>query len=280
MKVSVAAVQFAMVDDERVNIEKAKKLVREAADDGANIILLPELFSTPYFCKVKKANYFALARPFDYNPVLDEFSKLASELQVVLPISFFEKADDKYYNSLVVFDADGLSLGLYRKCHIPQGPGYEENYYFEKGNLGFKVFKTRFGVIGCGICWDQWFPEAARAMVLQGAQMLFYPTAIGSEPKRPDYSSAGHWQRVMQGHAAANMVPVIAANRIGVETEDDVTLTFYGSSFITDFRGEVLSKAGCKNAETIINYVDTDIVNDEKDWWGLFRDLEVDTIHK
>ncbi len=276
MKVSVAAVQFAMLDDERANIEKAKALVRDAAARGANIILLPELFSTPYFCKVKKEEYFLLARPLDENSLLDEFAALASELGVVLPVSFFEQAGEKYYNSLVVFDADGASLGLYRKCHIPQGPGYEESFYFEKGNLGFKVFQTRFGVIGCGICWDQWFPEAARAMVLQGAQMLFYPTAIGSEPKRPEYSSAEHWQRVMQGHAAANMVPVIAANRVGVEADDDVTLTFYGSSFITDNRGEILSKTGLNNENIIINSVDVNIIDEEKEWWGLFRDRRVD----
>lgn len=276
MKVMVAALQYSMSDEIEANLLKAIKFVREAARLGANIILLPELFLTPYFCKIKNERYFQYAKPLKNHPVIAELSLLAAELGVVLPVSFFEKAENSYFNSLVVIDADGEVLDLYRKCHIPSGPGYEETFYFNKGDLGFKTFKTQYGVIGCGICWDQWFPEAARDMVLQGAQMLFYPTAIGSEPKREKYSSAAHWQRVMQGHAAANMVPVIAANRVGVETDDEVTLTFYGSSFITDNRGEVLSQAGNSSEEILMQSLDIDTVKVEQDWWGLFRDRRVD----
>ena len=275
--VMVAAVQFSMTDNEADNIAKAVNLIKKAAKKGANVILLPELFATPYFCKVKNAAYFAYAKSAVNHPMILKMQELAKELSVVLPISFFEHAGgDMYYNSLVMIDADGKELGLYRKCHIPRGPGYEENFYFTPGNLGFRVFKTRFGILGCGICWDQWFPEAARAMTLLGAQILFYPTAIGSEPKYPDYDSKPHWQRVMQGHAAANMVPIVAANRVGVEIDEEVRARFYGSSFITDNTGGIITQAGRDTEEILFSTIDIDTIIPARDWWGLFRDRRVD----
>ena len=276
-KVTVAAVQFSMTDNEAENIAKAVGFIKKAAKEGANIILLPELFATPYFCKVKNKDYFGLAKPSVNHPMILDMQQLAKALGVVLPISFFEHAGgDIYYNALVMIDADGKELGLYRKCHIPRGPGYEENFYFTPGNLGFRVFKTRFGVLGCGICWDQWFPEAARAMALLGAQILFYPTAIGSEPQYPDYDSEPHWQRIMQGHAAANMLPVVAANRVGVETDEEVTTRFYGSSFITDNTGGIVTQADRHTEEILYSTIDMDAIIPARNWWGLFRDRRVD----
>ena len=275
--VTVAAVQFSMTHHETDNIAKAVSLIKKAAKEGANIILLPELFATPYFCKVKNKNYFSLAKSAVGHPMILDMQKLAKELGVVLPISFFEHAGgDIYYNALAMIDADGKELGLYRKCHIPRGPGYEENFYFTPGNTGFRVFKTRFGTLGCGICWDQWFPEAARAMALLGAQILFYPTAIGSEPQHPDYDSRPHWQRVMQGHAAANMLPVVAANRVGIETDEGVTTRFYGSSFITDHTGGIVTQASRDTEEILFSTIDIDAIIPARDWWGLFRDRRVD----
>jgi N-carbamoylputrescine amidase len=268
----VAATQMACRPETPANLATAEKLVREAAGQGARIILLQELFETLYFCQVERADFFSLATPMGENPAIQKFSKLAAELQVVLPISFFEKKGQAFFNSLAVIDADGRILGVYRKTHIPDGPGYEEKFYFSPGNTGFRVWKTRYATIGVGICWDQWFPEAARAMALMGAEILFYPTAIGSEPTNPHYDSQPHWQTCMQGHSAANMLPVVAANRIGTETIDKSSLTFYGSSFITDHRGNILSQGDRCTSGVIV--ADLDLCNfaSERAAWGLFRD--------
>ncbi len=217
--ITFAATQFACTWDRKANIAKAKAMVRAAAAKGANVILLQELFETPYFPQDQSADHFALAAPFEGNPLIVEMAALAKELRVVLPVSFFERAGHAHFNSVAMVDADGAVLGLYRKSHIPDGPGYQEKFYFTPGDTGFKVWNTKFGTIGCGICWDQWFPESARAMALMGAEVLLYPTAIGSEPPpAPPIDSRDHWRRVMQGHAGANTMPLVASNRIGVET--------------------------------------------------------------
>ncbi|MCM2403102.1 N-carbamoylputrescine amidase [Rhizobium sp. S153] len=271
--VTVAATQMACSWDLKGNIERAEKLIRKAAADGARIILIQELFEAPYFCQDQIAEFFDMAKPFESNPLIAHFAKLAAELNVVLPVSFFEKAGQTYFNSVAIVDADGAVLGLYRKSHIPDGPGYTEKYYFSPGDTGFRVWQTRHAKIGVGICWDQWFPEAARAMALQGAELLFYPTAIGSEPQDPTIDSAAHWQRVMQGHAAANVVPVIASNRIGKEPGRKGTeLTFYGSSFITDQTGAKIAEAD-RTSETVLTATfDLDGIAKQRTAWGLFRD--------
>jgi len=277
MKVTVAATQMACTWDRADNVKRASDLVRRAAKAGANIVLLQELFETPYFCKDQKADYFALAAPAADHPVLKTMSALAAELSVVLPVSFFERADNAHFNSLAMIDADGRSLGIYRKSHIPDGPGYQEKFYFSPGDTGFKVWETRFGRVGAAICWDQWFPEAARAMALQGAELLFYPTAIGSEPPpAPPVDSRDHWRRVMQGHAGANMVPVIASNRIGRETGETAELTFYGSSFVADETGAIVADAP-RDAEAVITRCfDTEQLRKARASWGLFRDRRPD----
>lgn len=271
--VTVAATQMACSWDLKGNIERAEKLIRKAAADGARIILIQELFEAPYFCQDQIAEFFDMAKPFESNPLIAHFAKLAAELNVVLPVSFFEKAGQTYFNSVAIVDADGAVLGLYRKSHIPDGPGYTEKYYFSPGDTGFRVWQTRHAKIGVGICWDQWFPEAARAMALQGAELLFYPTAIGSEPQDPTIDSAAHWQRVMQGHAAANVVPVIASNRIGKEPGRKGTeLTFYGSSFIADQTGAKIAEAD-RTSETVLTATfDLDGIAKQRTAWGLFRD--------
>ncbi len=216
-EVTVAATQMACSDDREENLKSAEALVRDAAGRGAQVILIQELFETPYFCKDQKQELFALARPADDSPAVRRMSALAAELEVVLPVSFFERANNAYYNSLAMIDADGRNLGLYRKSHIPDGPGYQEKFYFNPGDTGFKAWRTRSATRGAAVCWDPWFPEAARAMALQGAELLFYPTAIGSEPQNPATDSTGHWQRTMQGHAAANMTPLIERHERPVE---------------------------------------------------------------
>ncbi len=238
-KVTIAATQMMCGTDRDENIAKAETLVREAASKGAQIILLQELFETLYFCQSQKQDFFSLAADIQGNPGVRHFSALARQLGVVLPISFFEKKNQAYYNTVAVVDADGAILGIYRKSHIPDGPGYQEKFYFSPGDTGFRVWRTRYGTIGIGICWDQWFPEAARIMALMGAEILLYPTAIGSEPQNPEYDSRDHWQTCMQGHAAANMVPMVVSNRVGTESIDDSAITFYGSSFITDNKGQI-----------------------------------------
>ncbi|MBU2840468.1 N-carbamoylputrescine amidase [Acidithiobacillus thiooxidans] len=271
MQVKVAAIQMAVGDNEAENIDKALQQVHCAADAGANIILLQELFSTPYFCKDQNPDFLALAQPRSSHPALLALQKLAKDRHLVLPVSFFERANNAFFNSLVVFDADGKDLGLYRKAHIPDGPGYQEKFYFSPGDTGFKVFDTQYGRIGIAICWDQWFPEAARVMALQGAEILFYPTAIGSEPRAPEINSRGHWTRVMQGHAAANLVPLVAANRIGHEIGAESSITFYGGSFISDPTGAMLAQA---DQEECILYADLDLskLAAQRAEWGLFRD--------
>ncbi len=275
-RVTIAATQMACSWDIENNLDTAEALVREAAGKGANIVLLQELFETPYFCPDQKQEHFALARPFEGSPLIARFAGLAGELGVVLPVSFFERANNAYYNALAIVDADGSVLGCYRKSHIPDGPGYEEKFYFSPGDTGFKAWRTRFGTIGVGICWDQWFPECARAMALLGADILLYPTAIGSEPQSPQLDSRDHWQRVMQGHAAANMVALAAANRIGVEDNDSATMTFYGSSFIAGPTGEKLAEAGRDAQEVVTAQVDLAEIRAMRASWGLFRDRRPD----
>jgi N-carbamoylputrescine amidase len=269
---TVSALQFACGADRGANIEKGVTMVRRAAAEGANIVLLPELFETPYFCKDQDPKWFLEAREFAGNETLRRFSDLAKELGVVLPVSFFEAANNAYYNSLAVIDADGKILGLYRKSHIPDGPGYQEKFYFRPGDTGFKAWDTRFGRIGIGICWDQWFPETARSMALLGAEILFYPTAIGSEPQDAGIDSRDHWQRVMQGHAGANIVPLVAANRYGVEQGETCALTFYGSSFIAGPTGEKLAEAGRDGDAVLTASFDLAAIRRQRAAWGLFRD--------
>jgi len=270
-RVTVAATQMACSWDIDANLATAESLVRKAADAGANIILVQELFATPYFCKDQVEKYFDLAEPVDDSKVIRHMSRLAEELGVVLPVSFFERDNNVYYNSLVVVDADGAIVSHYRKTHIPDGPGYQEKYYFSPGDTGFVVSKTKFGTIGAGICWDQWFPETARALVLQGAEILFYPTAIGSEPVT-GLNSRDHWQRTMQGHAAANMVPLVASNRIGKEEGETCSLEFYGSSFIADHTGGKVQEAGEDKEEILLQEFDLAAIRVERTGWGLFRD--------
>ena len=273
--VTVAATQIACGWDRQENIDKATTLVIDAANAGANIILIQELFETPYFCQVHDFQYQELATSVADNPAIIHFQSVAKSLNVVLPISFYEKAGNTLFNSVTIIDADGEILGTYRKTHIPDGIPYAEKFYFTPGDTGFKVWDTKFAKIGVGICWDQWFPECARSMALMGAELLFYPTAIGNEPTL-ELDSCRHWQRCMQGHAAANMTPVIAANRIGEETIThqgrDNTMSFYGTSFITDGRGEVIQEASSDNSEFISATFDLDQLARERIQWGLFRD--------
>ncbi len=272
-QVTLAATQMACGEDSQKNVDRAEGLVRAAHSKGANVILVQELFETPYFCKDQLARHFSLAQPFEGNPLIKRFSALARELGVVLPISFFERANTAHFNSLAMIDADGSVLGLYRKSHIPDGPGYQEKYYFNPGDTGFKVWNTRFGRVGAGICWDQWFPECARAMALLGAEVICYPTAIGSEPPpAPAVDSSAHWRRVMQGHAGANYVPVIASNRIGREVGEGCEITFYGTSFIAGPTGEILAEAGRDAEAVVLATVDLDQIGEARRSWGLFRD--------
>jgi len=272
--ITVAATQMACIDDAVANLDAGEQLVREAADAGANVVLLQELFETPYFCRTQRSEHFALARPAVGNPLLDRFAALAAELEVVLPISFFERGGNTYFNSIAIIDANGEQMGIYRKSHIPDGPGYQEKYYFSPGDTGPMVWRTRYGTIGVGICWDQWFPELARAMCLQGAELLLYPTAIGSEPPDPTLDSSRHWQRTMQGHAAANITPVIASNRVGREgaNEDPMAVTFYGTSFIADHTGAVLAEADRTSTTVLTHTFDLDELAAYRSGWGLFRD--------
>ena len=275
--VTLAATQFASTPDPAANADTAERLVREAAARGAQVVLLQELFATPYFCITERAEHFALAAPAEGHPLVARFAALARELGVVLPVPFFERAGTVHFNTAAMVDADGRILGLYRKSHIPQGPGYQEKFYFSPGDTGFRVWDTAFGRIGVGICWDQWFPEAARAMALNAAEVLLYPTAIGSEPQSPGYDSQPHWETVMRGHAAANILPVVGANRIGTETASDGTaVTFYGSSFIADETGALMARAGRDGEEVLTATVDLDAIAALRAGWGLFRDRRVD----
>jgi len=275
--VTVAVTQFACSWDLPANADRAEALVRQAAAEGAQVILLQELFAAPYFCIEQHPRYFDLAQPAEGHPLIARLAVVARELGVVLPVSFFERAGPAFFNSIAMVDADGAVLGLYRKSHIPQGPGYEEKYYFSPGDTGFRVWDTAFGKVGVGICWDQWFPECARAMALHGAEMLLYPTAIGSEPPAPGYDSQPHWEMVMRGHAAANILPVIASNRIGSEVAPDGRdVTFYGSSFIADHTGQLMAKAGREGEAVLTHQFDLDAIAALRASWGLFRDRRVD----
>lgn len=268
----VAALQFAPSDNVAENIASVETLVRAAASEGANVILPPELFCGAYFCTHQEEGEFARAQPWQSHAAVVALGKLAGELSVVIPVSIFEKDGPEYYNTLVMMDADGRPLGIYRKSHIPDGPGYQEKFYFKPGNTGFKVWQTRFGRIGAGICWDQWFPEAARAMALQGADVLLYPTAIGSEPQDAGLDTAARWRRAMVGHAVSNVIPVVAANRIGREGAQ----IFYGTSFISDHTGEILTDMDRDTTGHIIAEFDLDLITRDRAAWGFFRDRRVD----
>ena len=274
--VTIAALQRSWSENMEENVQRAEDWIRIAAAKGAHLILLPELFESPYFCKEQRPVHFDRAHPVTNHPTLIRMQQLARELAVVLPISFFEKAGPVFFNSLAMIDADGELLGLYRKSHIPDGPGYQEKFYFSLGDTGFRVWMTRYGCVGVGICWDQWFPEAARCMVLKGAEILLYPTAIGSEPLAPEWDSQAHWMRVMQGHAAANMVPVIAANRVGLETGEEYTLSFYGSSFIAGSMGELLQTAPRDEEAILLQSFDLEALRIQRQSWGVFRDRRPD----
>jgi len=271
-QVTVAVVQMSCTPDPDQNLAKAEGLVRDAAREGAQVILLPELFATRYFCQKEKPEYYQWATTLESSPVVIRFQAVARELHIVLPISFFEKKNQARYNSVAVIDAGGEILGVYRKSHIPAGPGYQEKFYFNPGDTGFRVWETAYGRIGVGICWDQWYPEAARCMALMGAELLLYPTAIGSEPQDPGIDSRDHWQICMRGHAAANLVPVLAANRVGVESDDDSTITFYGSSFIAGPTGNMIAAAGRQEETFLSARFDLDQLEQQRLEWGIFRD--------
>jgi N-carbamoylputrescine amidase len=272
----VATIQMKCTWDAAENIAKAEKLVREAAAQGAQIILLPEFFETPMFCQIEDPNYFMLAKEIENSAPVNHFKKIAQELQVVLPVSFFERKNNARYNSVAVIDADGAVLGVYRKSHIPDGPGYEEKFYLNPGNTGFKVWQTRYAKIGVGICWDQWFPEAARCLVIQGAEVLFYPSAIGSEPPDPEMDSKEIWQLCMRGHAVANIVPVVAANRVGLETMPGSEVNFYGSAFISNHRGELIAAGDRTSEAALVAEFDLDLIELHRADWGIFRDRRPD----
>jgi N-carbamoylputrescine amidase len=278
-KITVAAIQMQCTRNVQENIDKAEKLVREAADEGGQIILLPELFERQYFCQERRYDYYGYALPVSENPAVCRMKALAAELELVIVVSFYEKAENTLYNSAAVLDADGELLGIYRKTHIPDDHFYQEKFYFTPGDTGFTVWNTRYGKVGVGICWDQWFPETARCLALKGADLILYPTAIGSEPIL-DCDSSGHWKRAMQGHAAANIIPVAAANRYGEEKVEPCTenagqkscLEFYGSSFITDETGEILCSAEKKEEKVLLAQFDFDKIRQQRLEWGMFRD--------
>jgi len=276
MPITVAATQFACTWDRAANIAAAERAIRNAHAAGAQIALVQELFETPYFCKEHDPKYFDLALPMAENPAVKRFRELARELDMVLPVSVFERAGNVFYNSIAIVDAGGELLGTYRKAHIPESPGYHEKFYFSPGDTGFRVWQTQYGKIGVAICWDQWFPESARAMALLGAEMLFYPTAIGSEPQDLSIDSRDHWRRTMQGHAAANIMPLIASNRIGTEVGKQWTVTYYGSSFIADHTGALVREANRDQEAVITAELDLDAIREYRRAWGLFRDRRPD----
>jgi N-carbamoylputrescine amidase len=271
-KITLAVLQSALTDDPAKNIKRVSDLVREAASKGADVILPPELFEGHYFCTSQDEKNFERAHAWKSDPGVIAMAKLAGELGVVIPVSIFEKAGPAYYNSVVMADADGSLLGVYRKSHIPDGPGYQEKYYFRPGDTGFRVWDTRKGRIGVGICWDQWFPEAARAMALQGADVLLYPTAIGSEPHDASLDTAARWRRAMLGHAVSNVTPIAAANRVG----DENGQVFYGTSFISDHTGEILGDLDRRQEGVVVATVDMDEVDRARAAWGFFRDRRTD----
>jgi len=271
-EVTVAATQMACSNETDKNVSNAEKLVRQAASEGAQIILIQELFESQYFCMDQKEELFELSKPFENHPTIKKFSELAKELKVVLPVSFFEKANRAHYNSVAIVDADGSVLGKYRKSHIPDGPGYQEKFYFNPGDTGFKVWDTKYANIGVGICWDQWFPEAARSMVLSGAELLLYPTAIGGEPEDDGFDSSDMWQRAMIGHSASNQIPVIASNRIGTEKGIDIENYFYGRSFVTNHVGDKIAEGSRDKEEVLIGKINLSEAETLRNVWGVFRD--------
>ena len=271
-EVTVAATQMACSNETDKNVSNAEKLVRQAASEGAQIILIQELFESQYFCMDQKEELFELSKPFDNHPTIKKFSELAKELKVVMPVSFFEKANRAHYNSVAIVDADGSILGKYRKSHIPDGPGYQEKFYFNPGDTGFKVWNTKYAKIGVGICWDQWFPEAARSMVLSGAELLLYPTAIGGEPEDDGFDSSDMWQRAMIGHSASNQIPVIASNRIGTEKGIDIENYFYGRSFVTNHVGDKIAEGSRDKEEVLIGKINLSEAETLRNVWGVFRD--------
>lgn len=285
-KIKVAAVQMHMVEDPQKNVETAEKLVRQAAEQGAGVVLIPELFERPYFCQERQYEYYAFAEETEKDPAVRRFMEVARELHVVIPVSFFEKDGTRLYNTVAMIDADGTLMGVYRKTHIPDDHYYQEKFYFTPGNTGFKVWDTAYGKIGVGICWDQWFPEAARSMALLGAELILYPTAIGSEPIL-ETDSMEHWRRCMQGHAGCNLIPVVAANRVGLEKVlpceenggQESALRFYGSSFITDETGAILAEADREEETAIIAEVDLDRCKFNRESWGVFRDRRPECYH-
>jgi N-carbamoylputrescine amidase len=273
---TVAAIQTRYGTEIDANIEKTIGFIREAAKQGAQIVLPSELFQGPYFCTTQEEHWFSQAFPVTEHPCVLKLQPVAAALKIVLPVSIFERDGPCYYNSVAVIDADGSVMGVYRKSHIPDGPGYQEKYYFRPGDTGFKVWKTKYATIGVGICWDQWFPECARAMALQGAEVLFYPTAIGSEPHDATIDSRLPWQRAMQGHAVSNAIPVIAANRIGTEHTSGVTQDFYGHSFVANQRGDLLQSFGDKEEGVLVQHFDLDELQTYRAAWGYFRDRRTD----
>jgi len=281
MTIKIGTSQFSCIKDNvKENINKSLDLASQAVSQKVNVFLLQELFQTQYFCSTQNSKFFDLAISFPDNEIFEVFSNFCKHHKIVIPISFFEKYGQNYFNSLVLIDSNGKLSDIYRKSHIPDGPGYNEKFYFTPGNTGFKVFNTEYGKIGCGICWDQWFPECARSMTLMGADILLYPTAIGSEPQDPNINSKLHWQNVMIGHSAANQIPVIASNRIGIETEQDISLTFYGSSFITDHMGNIIKIMDEKSEGIISQEFDLEEIKKYRQSWGNFRDRRPDLYKK
>ena len=277
MNVNVAVSQFKSIkEDKEANINKALYLAGEASKQKVNILLLQELFQSEYFCSTQDEKFFDYAIEFPNNKLFETFSNFCKSHNMVIPLSFFEKKDKSFFNSLVVINSDGKLSELYRKSHIPEGPGYNEKFYFEPGDTGFKVFKTKFGNIGCGICWDQWFPECARSMTLSGADILLFPTAIGSEPQDPLLDSKDHWQNVMRGHAAANQIPVIASNRIGTEVEGSISVTFYGSSFIANHLGNIEIEMNKEEEGFVFKNFNFSEITKYRQSWGNFRDRRPD----
>lgn len=278
-QVAVAATQMACTWDKSGNVERAESLIREAVSRGAQIVLIQELFETPYFCIEQHAKHLDLASGLEQSRLIKHMTALAEELKVVLPVSWFERAGRTFFNSVAVVDADGKVLGVYRKSHIPNEVGYQEKQYFSPGDTGFKVWNTAYARIGVGICWDQWFPEAARCMALKGAEILLYPTAIGTEPGNQELDSMPHWQNVMCGHAAANIVPVVASNRIGTETateDQSLKMTFYGSSFIADHTGVKVTEANRTDQDVLVHGFDLDAIRHYRETWGVYRDRRPD----
>ena len=275
-EVILAATQMTCSKNSSENVDKAESIIRKAAGMGAQIILIQELFESTYFCMDQKDELFGLSKPFENHPTLAKMSQLASELKVVLPVSFFEKANRAHYNAIAVINADGNILGKYRKSHIPDGPGYQEKFYFNPGDTGFVVWDTAYAKIGIGICWDQWFPEVARILTLKGAEVLLYPTAIGGEPEDDGFDSSDMWQRAMIGHSAANQIPVVASNRIGTEQGEEISNYFYGRSFITNHVGDKIAEAGRDKEEVLIGKVNLDEAENLRNVWGVFRDRRTD----